>query len=103
MEAAVGEDRVAQPGFGIPRVVEGGVDREGGLRSVRCRSAETYDETGSCELETHVYISVGERVIREAGEDESPPERRCGARREPELVLWPVRLARVGHRVGLAP
>src|SRR5437879_4828904 len=101
MEAAVREDRIAKPRFGIPRVVEGRVDREGRLRRIRGRSAEAGDPSGSLERELNVHVSVREGVVCEPGKDESPSERLRGSRRKRELVLRPVGLARVDHVVRL--
>src|SRR6266516_8226029 len=99
MEAAIREDRIAKPGFGIPRVIEGRTDRERRLRRIRRRAAKACDPPRSLEREPNTYISVRDRVVREAREDESPPERLRGARRKRELVLRPVELARIFHLI----
>src|SRR5712691_326434 len=95
MEAAVREDRVAQPRFGIPRVVEGRVDRERRLRRIRRGPAEACDPPGSLERELNAHVSVREGVVCEPGKDESPSERLRGSRRKRELVLRPVGLASI--------
>src|SRR5712692_9885124 len=102
MEVAVGEDRIAKPRFGIPRVVEGRVDRERRLRQIGSSATEVRDPPRSLERELNTHVLVREGVVRKAREDESPPERLRRARRKLELVLRPVGLARVDHVVRLA-